>query len=81
MDSEGIAFANRVRIACSKALVKLGTGQSDAAIEAISLLCDEAAGIVEGAGMAKEQGDLREGTFDLAALRVDLGAEAPEREG
>lgn len=79
MDSEGIAFANEARIACSKAMVKWGTGQHDAAIEAISLLCDRAAAIVHGANMKNEQADLREDRFDLAALKVDMRSEAPER--
>ena len=76
MDSEGIEFANQTRIACSKALVKWGTGQHDAAMELISELCGKAYGIVQGAKMTTEVEDPER--FNLAALKVDLRQHAPE---
>jgi hypothetical protein len=73
--------AERVRIACSKALVKIGNGNIDAAVDVIGALCTECVGLVQGEKMAQEQEDLRGDRFDLAALKVDLNAPAAEREG
>jgi len=81
MDSR-LELADEARQVCSKALVKIGTGQVDAAVELLEAFGSKCWGIVQGAGMDREQADLREGTLDLAALRgmVDLRSEAPEHD-
>lgn len=80
MDGEGLEFAEEVRRRCTRALLRMGNGHTDDAIEIISALCGKAERIVHGAGMVQEQEDLRGDRFDLAALRVDLRSEAPELE-
>ena len=73
MNSEGIECANRMRIACSKALAKWGTGQHDAAMELISELCQHAYGIVQGAKMAQDVEDLRARLLRLGRVRGRSG--------
>jgi hypothetical protein len=73
--------AEKVRVATSKAFVKIANGNIDAALDIIGALCTECVGLVQGEKMAQEQEDLREGRFDLSALTVDLNAPAEEREG
>jgi hypothetical protein len=70
--------AERVRIACSKALVKLAQGKTDAAATVLEELGRACADLVQGERMAQEQSDLREDRFDLAALTVDLSSDAQE---
>jgi hypothetical protein len=80
MDSQGMEFAEQVRIRCTRALLRLGNGHADDAVQIISDLCGEAEAFVHGAKMGEEQAALREDRFDLAALRVDLRNGAPESE-
>jgi hypothetical protein len=77
MDQQGIDFAERVRIRCTRALLRLGNGHHDDAIQIISDLCGEAEQFVHGANMAEE---VEAGNYDLAGLRVNLNAESPEIE-
>jgi hypothetical protein len=70
MDGEGIAFADRVRIACGHALAEIGLGRMEKAIQRIDLLCGEAEKIVHGAKMQAEVAD--ENRYDLQNLKIDL---------
>jgi hypothetical protein len=78
MEAVDIAFAEQARQACSKALLKLATGQQDKAVAILEEFGEKCYKIVQGAKMAQEQTDLRADRFDLGALKVDLRSEAPE---
>ncbi|MCW3050851.1 MAG: hypothetical protein JWN14_21 [Chthonomonadales bacterium] len=78
MDSQGLEFAEKVRRTIGRALADIAMGHQDGAVESLGKLCTEAHTLVQGSKMAEEREALREDRFDLAALRVDLGAEAPE---
>ena len=80
MTAAEIEFAEEARQACSKALLKLATGQTERAVEILEVFGGRCHDIVQGAKMAEEQADLREDRFDLAALKVDMRSEAPELE-
>ena len=70
MDAEGVAFADRVRIACGHALAEIGLGRMEKAIQGIDQLCGEAEVIVHGAKMAQEVAS--EDRYNLTGLQVDL---------
>lgn len=70
MDAEGIEFADRVRIACGRALADIGLGRLEKAIQIIDNLCGEAEKIVHGAKMSAEVSD--ENRYNLQNLKVDL---------
>ena len=60
--------------------LKLATGQQEAAVAIPEAFGGKCYSIVRGAQRAADQGNLREGTFDMAALKVHLRSEAPELE-
>ena len=70
--------AERVRIACSKALVKMTNGKLDTAAAVLEELGRECADLVQGERMVQEQANLRADRYDLAALTVDLHSDAQE---
>ena len=72
MGAVDIAFAEEARQACSKALLKLATGQQDRAVEILEVFSQRCGKIVANAELAGDQADLREDRFDLAELKVDL---------
>ena len=80
MEAVDIVFAEEARQACSKALLKLATGQQIAATIILEEFSERCGKIVANAELASDQADLREDRFDLGALRVDMRSEAPERE-
>ena len=80
MEAVDIAFAEEARQACSKALLKLATGQQNRAVEILEVFSQRCGKIVANAELAGDQTDLREDRFDLAELKVDLRSESPERE-
>ncbi len=79
MEAVDIAFAEEARQACSKALLKLATNQQDKAVAILEEFSERCGKIVAAAELAGDQADLREDRFDLAALKVDMRSEAPER--
>jgi len=81
MEAVDVAFVEEARQACSKALLKLATGQQNRAIEILEVFSEKCGRIVAAAELAADQGNLREGTFNLADLKVDLHQDQPEREG
>ena len=72
--------AEEVRIACTKALLKLATNQQDKAVEILEELGARCGKLARAEDLAADQADLREDRFDLAALKVDMHSAAPERE-
>ena len=81
MEQVDIAFAEEARQACSKALLKLATNQQERAVEILEVFSQRCGKIVAAAELATDQGNLREGTFNLADLKVYLHQDQPEREG
>lgn len=78
MESVDIAFAEEARIVCSRALVQLALGRTDAVEEILTEFGQKCVKIVQGAKMAEEKA--APDRFDLTALKVDLRSEAPEGE-
>ena len=72
--------AEEVRQACTKALLKLATGQQDKAVEILEELGSRCGRLARAEQLATDQADLREDRFDLGALKVDLRSAAPEIE-
>jgi hypothetical protein len=75
VNTELVAFADRVRILTAKALIDITIGKKERAIEKIDTLCTEAAKIVNQSQMAQE---VSEQNYDLGALQVELNNTEPE---
>ena len=82
MEAVDIAFAEEARIVCSKALVKIANGNARAVEEILTEFGQKCVKIVQSAKMEQEHAEVREGAFDLGALKasVNLHDNAPEGE-
>ena len=78
MNEELVAFAEEVRRACIDIAGAAGAGKTELAGQLALSLCTRAASIKQGQLMTAETADPKR--YDLAALTVDLRAEAAERE-
>lgn len=81
MNEDLIAFAEEVRRACLDIAGAAGAGKADLAGERALALCTRAAVVKQGQLMKAESAGSIENSdkYSLAGLKVNLGAEAPER--
>ena len=84
MEAVDVAFMEEARQACSRALLKLATGQQVRAIEILEVFSEKCGRIVAAAELAGDRADLAADRYDLSALNkesLNLRDDQPEREG